>query len=147
MYMTGIYDLDPIKQANANAEIGVAMVPANKERKTILGGWAVGIPKSSKNQDAAWKFIQFITQPDISAEYSVTFSSRKSAAGNEKYQDPLAKPFIDALNYAQPLPQIPQLNQIKQIVFDHIQLALSGKATPEEAMNQASKAIDELLAK
>ncbi|MCS7462903.1 ABC transporter substrate-binding protein [Paenibacillus doosanensis] len=146
MYMTGIYDLDPIKQANANAQMGVTMVPANKDRKTILGGWAVGIPAASKNQEAAWKFIQFITQPDISAEYSVTFSARKSAASNPKYQDPLVKPLLDALTYAQPLPQIPQWNQIKQIVFDQLQTALGGKATPEEAMNQASKAIDELLA-
>ncbi|WP_165972034.1 ABC transporter substrate-binding protein [Paenibacillus piri] len=147
MYMTGIYDIDPIKQANANAQMGVAMVPANKNRKTILGGWAVGVTTSSKNPDAAWKFINFITQPDISAEYSVTFSSRKSAAGNPKYQDPLAKPLLEALAYAQPLPQIPQWTQIKQIVFDNVQLALSGKASPEDAMKQASKAIDDLLAK
>lgn len=146
MYMTGIYDVAPIKQANANAEMGVAMVPANKDRKTILGGWAVGITSESKHPEEAWKFIEFITQPDISAEYSVTFSSRKSAANNPKYQDPLAKPLIEALAYAQPLPPIPQWTQIKQIVFDHVQAALTGKNTPEEAMKQASAAIDELLA-
>ncbi|WP_165452380.1 ABC transporter substrate-binding protein [Paenibacillus thalictri] len=147
MYMSGIYDIDPIKQANANAQLGVAMVPANKDRKTILGGWAVGVTTASKNQEAAWKFIQFISQPDISAEYSVTFSSRKSAANNPKYQDPLVKPLLDALVYAQPLPQIPQWNQIKQIIFDNLQTALSGKSTTEDAMNLASKAIDELLSK
>ncbi|MDF2959142.1 MAG: cycB 7 [Paenibacillus sp.] len=147
MYMSGIYDINPIKQANSNAQMGVAMVPANKDRKTILGGWAVGVTAASKNQEAAWKFINFITQPDISAEYSVTFSSRKSAASNAKYQDPLLKPLLEALAYAQPLPQIPQWTQIKQIIFDNLQTALSGKATPEEAMKQASKAIDELLSK
>jgi multiple sugar transport system substrate-binding protein len=145
MYMTGIYDEDPIKKANANLQMGVAMVPANKDRKTVLGGWAVGVTTASKNPDAAWKFINFISQPDISAEYSVTFSSRKSAATNPKYQDPLTKPLLDALNFAQPLPQIPQWTQIKQIIFDNMQLALSAKATPEDAMKLASKAIDDLL--
>lgn len=147
MYMSGIYDLDPIKQANPKAQLGVAMVPANKDRKTILGGWAVGVTTASKHQEAAWKFINFITQPDISAEYSVTFSARKSAANNPKYQDPLVKPLLDALVYAQPLPQIPQWTQIKQIIFDNLQSALGGKTTPEEAMTQASKAIDDLLSK
>ncbi|MCU6791788.1 ABC transporter substrate-binding protein [Paenibacillus sp. WQ 127069] len=147
MYMSGIYDIAPIKQANSKVDMGVAMVPANKERKTVLGGWGVAITTASKHPEEAWKFINFITQPDISAEYSVTFSARKSAATNPKYQDPLTKPLLDALQYAQPLPQIPQWTQIKQIIFDNIQLALSGKSTVEEAMIQASKAIDELLAK
>lgn len=147
MYMSGIYDIAPILEANPDAQIGVAMVPANQERKTILGGWAVGITTASKNQEAAWEFIKYITQPDISAEYSVTFSSRKSAADNEKYQDSLLKPLLEALTYAHPLPQIPEWTQIKQIVFDHLQAAISGKSTPEDAMAAASKTIDELLAK
>jgi len=147
MYMTGIYDIDPIIQANPQAQLGVTMVPANKDRKTILGGWAVGITTASKNQEAAWEFINFITQPDISAEYSVTFSARKSAASNPKYQDPLVKPLLEAISYAQPLPQIPQWTQIKQIVFDNLQGALSGKTSTEDAMAAASKAIDEILAK
>jgi multiple sugar transport system substrate-binding protein len=145
MYMSGIYDIEPIKQANANAKLGVAKIPANSDQKIILGGWAVGITKESENPEAAWKFLNFITQPDISAEYSVTFSSRKSAATNEKYQDPLSKAFLESLEYAEPLPQIPQWNQIKQIVFDQLQLALTDELSTEEAMKQASKSIDELL--
>jgi multiple sugar transport system substrate-binding protein len=147
MFMSGFYDIDPIKKANPNLQFATGMVPANKERKTILAGWGTAITNSCKDAEAAWKFVNFISTPEISTRYSITFSSRKSAANDKKYQDPLVKPFIDALQYAQPLPQIPQLTQIKQIVFNQVQSALSGKITPEDAMKNASKEIDDLLAK
>ncbi|WP_240415274.1 ABC transporter substrate-binding protein [Paenibacillus periandrae] len=147
MYMSGAYDVAPIKQANANIDLGIGMVPANQTRKTILSGWGTSITNSSKNPEAAWKFINFLATPEISTKYSITFSARKSAAKDPKYQVPQTKAFVDALAFAQPLPQIPELTQIKQIVFNQIQSSLSGKFTPEEAMKNASKEIDDLLAK
>jgi multiple sugar transport system substrate-binding protein len=147
MYMSGFYDIAPIKKADPALDFGTSMIPANKGRKTILAGWGTAVTSSSRHPEAAWKFVSYLASPEVSARYSITFSSRRSAAQNPKYQDPLVKPFIAALDYAQPLPQIPQLTQIKQIVFAALQGALAGKTTAAEAMKNASLEIDTLLAK
>ena len=40
---------------------------------------------------------------------------------------------------------IPQLTQIRQIMFEKIQLALAGEMTAEEAMNEATAEINDIL--
>jgi len=145
MFMSGSYDLDAIKKANANLNIGSGMAPYSKERKTVLGGWNVAVTASTKQQEAAWKFVNFLASPEISVKYSNTFSSRKSAASNEKYADPLIQPFLEGLNYATPLPATPQLPQIRSIIHDNLQAALLGLTTAEEAMRKASDEVDKLL--
>ncbi len=145
MIMDAPYSIAPVLEANPNIQMGTALVPKMKIRKSILGGWSMAITNTAKDKEAAWKFIKFIASTEIAPRYTLTFPSRKSASKNERYNDPYLKPFIDSLLYTQPLPQIPQLYQIKQILYDKVQYALMGEKTVEQAMNEAVKEIDELL--
>ncbi|MBP1995985.1 ABC transporter substrate-binding protein [Paenibacillus eucommiae] len=147
MFISGNYDIDPINKANPNIRFGTGMAPYSKERKTVLGGWNVAITASSKKQEAAWKFVNFIASPEISVKYSNTFSSRVSAASNEKYQDPLIKPFLEGLKYATPMPAIPQMTQIRKIIHDNLQKAMIENVSVEEMMKATSQEVDKLLQK
>ena len=104
------------------------------------------ISAKTKNPDAAWLLAEFLASPEISVEYSTTFSARKSMADAEKYaNDPLLINLSEAIQYGEPLPVIPQLSQIRQIMYEQIQLALSGEITAEEAMIEATAQINEIL--
>lgn len=147
-FMSGAYDIAAIQEINADLNMATALVPVfeGSERKTIFAGWSTAVSAHSKNPDAAWLLAEFLASPEISVEYSTTFSARKSMQTNEKYEsDPLLKNLAEAIQYGDPLPVIPQLTQIRQIMYEQIQLALSGEITAEEAMLEATEQINQIL--
>lgn len=147
-FMSGAYDISAIQGINADLNMATALVPVfeGNERKTIFAGWSTAVSAHSKNPDAAWLLAEFLASPEISVEYSTTFSARKSMQTNEKYEsDPLLKNLAEAIQYGDPLPVIPQLTQIRQIMYEQIQLALSGEITAEEAMLEATEQINQIL--
>lgn len=147
-FMSGAYDISAIQGINEDLNMATGLVPVFKgnERKTIFAGWSTAISAHSKNPEAAWLLAEFLASPEISVEYSTTFSARKSMQTHEKYEsDPLLKNLAEAIQYGEPLPVIPQLTQIRQIMYEQIQLALSGEITAEEAMLEASGQINQIL--
>ena len=146
MLMTGIYDLDPIMSANPNIELGTCLLPKMTEHKNLYSGWNMVLTNTSKNKEASWKLIKFLTSREIQPIYFAGFTStRKSNATDKAYSNPLYKAFLEGLDYAVSYPLIPQMGQIKQIVFDNLQYAMNDQKTVEEAMNQATIEIDKLL--
>jgi multiple sugar transport system substrate-binding protein len=56
-----------IKQMNPGLPYGITTLPSYKGQtpSSWVGGWCAGIPKGSKNPDAAWEFLKWITaSPD-----------------------------------------------------------------------------------
>jgi len=51
---------DP-KQSKVDGKVGYALHPVSTRCGSEAGGFAVGIPANSKNQEAAFLFIQYIT--------------------------------------------------------------------------------------
>ncbi|QQO11241.1 ABC transporter substrate-binding protein [Breznakiella homolactica] len=148
MYMSGIYDVPEIQKANPNLNYACAMVPTanGATRKTILGGWSVAIPESSKNKDAAWKFVEFITSPEVAAIYSNTFTGTGAPAERfAGYDRSIVQPHADALQYAEALPAVGPIVGIRQAIFNNLQLALSDTETPRAAILKASDAVNKLL--
>lgn len=149
MYMSGMYDIPEIIKANPNLNIGCAMVPTanGAERKSILGGWSVAIPKDCKNIDAAWKFVNFLTSPEVAALYTNTFTGTGTPADVFSTIDPaIVQPNADALQYAQALPTTPNIVGIRQAIFDNLVLTLTDSASVEDAMKDLDTKVNELVA-
>lgn len=150
MYLSGIYDMPEITKANPELNFGCAMVPVAEgaERHTLLGGWSVAIPECSKNKEAAWEFVKFITSSEVAALYTNTFTgTMEPSVDFEQYPEEMVKPQQEALDFATALPSIPQITSIRQAIFDNLVLALSGDMTAEDAILQASDVVNGLLQK
>ncbi|WP_163538161.1 sugar ABC transporter substrate-binding protein [Gracilibacillus sp. YIM 98692] len=147
MFFSGNYDIQPIKDSSPDLNFKTALFPhkEGEDKGVILGGWNIAATSFSEHPEAAWKFVNFIASAETSVKYSNTFSSRKSALENPKYQDELVKPFGEMLQHGKPLTPIPQMGQIRNIIFNRIQAAMVGDATVEESMKAASEEIDALL--
>ncbi len=147
-FMTGAYDISTIKDTNPDLELATAMIPTfgDNPDSLIFAGWSTGVASYTKYPEAAWLFAQFLASAENSVDYSTTFSARKSAA--ETYAaDPLLAPLVEEIQYGRPLPVIPELTQIRQGLYEQIQLALAGEITPEEAMATAAERANSLLQK
>lgn len=148
MYLNGIYDLEEIVKANPELNLGCAMVPTanGAERSSILGGWSAAIAKSSKEKEAAWEFVKFLTRPDIAAIYSNTFTGTAEMAARYKdFPEEVIKPNAEALQYASALPTVENIVGIRQAILDYLQPMLSEDMSAEEASNQLDQAVNTLL--
>ncbi len=146
MYISGSYDLAPIKEANPNIEMGFCFVPKLKDYAVQAGGWNICLTTNAKNPEAAFTVMNYLTSTEIGPEYSSTLSSRKSSANNPKYSDPDLKIFIDALQYGTALPGSAKMTAITNVVYNHAQAVLAGTKDAATALADAEAECNELLA-
>jgi sn-glycerol 3-phosphate transport system substrate-binding protein len=144
--------------SQAGFEVGVMPYPG-KEPGTyasVPGGGNFYIMKGApqEKQDAAWKFIEFITRPEYVADYSINtgyIANRYSAYETEAMQAyvadvPQALDTRDALEYAGAELATQNLNQVRSIFHDYIQRAINGEMGAEEAMQAAQAEAEAALA-
>lgn len=133
----------------ANFDVGVMALPGKKAGTyaSVPGGGNLYILKGAPQdqKEAAFKFIQFLTQPDKVADFSIQtgyIATRQSAYDTPAMKDYIAKvpqaaETRDALKYAGKEMSLQDLGKVRDIYQNYLQLALNGKMSPEDAMNKA----------
>lgn len=139
----------------AKFEVGVSYTVGSKGFGAPTGGGNMYILKGipAANQAAAWKFIQFMTSTDIQADWSINtgyIPGRQSAMNTQAMKDYIAKTPQAAiapagLKYAGAELATHNNAQIQKILGDAVQAALTGKATPAEALKNAQTQADQIL--
>lgn len=147
MYQSGQFDIAPIKQGAPNIEIGAFPMPHpdGKQTSAIISGWSYVIPKDAKNPDDAKKFLKFLNTTENQGYFTDTFPARTSSMALPRFQDPLLKPFGEALAYGRPAPNTPHWVEISQALFNGIQRILTGQQGVQASMDQANQEIQALL--
>ncbi len=149
MYMVGDWGLKAVEGMNPSFEWGVAPLPMKKNKATVVGGANWIINPNSKNPDAAYKWVQFVTGPDVfdlmdgySRIAARTGGDQKIGKDNEKI-----KVVIDSLEFSRARPAIPNWTTVD---YDCIQPAflkviLEGQDV-ETALKEAAACTDKVLA-
>ena len=148
--------LDPTKSSVAD-KTGVAMFPAGpKGHKAYdITAWAVGIYSKSKNQDAAWKFVRYMTDKErtliIQGDYA-NQCARMSTYANPEGIKKLPADWVKAVSDTGPIgvghdrPQLTAVAQARDILSEPITLSIDGKDF-KEAAKRANQRYQELLDK
>ncbi len=141
----------------ANFDVGVMPLPGKKPGTyaSVPGGGNLYIMKGAPadQQAAAFKFIEFLTQPDNVANFSINtgyIATRKSAYETTAMKDYIAKvpqaaETRDVLKYAGKEMSLQDLGKVRDIYQNYLQEALNGKMTPEAAMKKAQDEADAAL--
>ena len=116
-----------------------------------LGGWGIGIAKSSKHPDAAWEVIKFLSSEASQREFILAtgfvpsrialFNDSEIVAKYNYYPKLLGVVQSSALR-----PPISQYAQASDILQRYLSAAITGKMTPEKAMQAAARETRNLLA-
>jgi len=142
----------------ADFELGVMPYPGKEEGTyaSVPGGGNFYILKGApqEQQDAAWKFVEFISRPEYVADYSINtgyIANRASAYDTEAMQAyvaevPQALATRDALQYAGAELATQNLGQVRGIFHDYLQRAINGEMGAAEAMAAAQAEADAALA-
>lgn len=126
--------------ATREIPIGVVPVPGYQ---SIVGGWALTIPKGVPHPEEAAEFIAWFTKN--LGEWTIRPPSTKSALEHPNWKNPRMEPFNAAMAWGEPWPAIPEWNQTMEIVVKEYQQALLQMKTVEQAMNDAAEKVNQIL--
>jgi multiple sugar transport system substrate-binding protein len=129
-----------------NVIVGVPLENKKRVGFGLPGGLAVNA--GSKNVEGAEKFLGFMTQPKqvISLGTASNYLSPRTDAPVPA-SDEQAKKFEEALQFAFHGEVNPVARQVMALLAVEIQAALTGKKTPQQALDAAAKQSDELLSR
>lgn len=132
--------------------VGVAAMPPlrSNQSKPTLGGWQLGINKYSRNKDASWRFVEFMTSYDSQKALAIGAGFKPSR--KTVYSDPdliSRQPFIVGLYpliaEARPRPVTPFYPMMSQVLQSEFSAVINGIKSPEEATGRAEKEIMRIL--
>jgi multiple sugar transport system substrate-binding protein len=143
--------LDPAVTKVAG-KVAFIPIPAGKSGKGVgmMGNWLLGVPKASRNQQAAADFIKWMLQKDTQMTYAQNngIPSRTSVLKDPSLTaaNPYFPVLADALQ-APPnwRPRTDQWNAVETIIGTHLNKALTGGQTAEEAATGAATEIRTLM--
>jgi multiple sugar transport system substrate-binding protein len=154
MIMDGPWDLPTFRKMK-NIDWAVASLPEGpKGKATYIAGESLAIFKQSKNPDATWTFVKWVTQPEIQAMFSISsgyLPVRKSVLEREEYKaflerDHAMKSFVEQITIARQRPTIEKYYvNINQFLADAIEQTLIGNKAPKQALDEAAEKSNKLL--
>ncbi len=118
---------------------------------SLAGGSSLAIFRASKQKDAAWKLVEYLSRPEIQSRLygmSGDLPARRVAweapalAGDAK-----AKAFRDQLSRVIPLPRVPEWEQIAQKLWEDLEGPIRGRVSVADALRTVDADVDRILEK
>jgi multiple sugar transport system substrate-binding protein len=143
-------------KANMNYDVTVAPIPKGGKRWNPAGGAAWVMSAKSDNKDAAWTFLQWLQSKDggekLYTERGEIFPALQSAANSPAFmtdQPPANKKAIVAEAAASGVGgfgYFPEWDEMEgTIITPALQKIWAGEATPEQALPDMCKQVDQFL--
>jgi multiple sugar transport system substrate-binding protein len=137
---------------NRSPEEQVGMIPMlpvpnkNTSTTTIMGGWLLSIPSTSKNKDLAWELITIMLKPEILSPMLAKYGylPTQISLGQGPYSAELRKsiPYynelISLIPFGQERPNIPEYSLIADHISEAIDAVYSGTKEPKQALDYAA---------
>jgi multiple sugar transport system substrate-binding protein len=145
---TYMYNLanDP-KESKVAGQVGVVPAPGvagKSQASAVNGSMGLGITTTSKNPDAAWKYIVFMTSRPVQEKFAKLSLPIWSASYDDpavaKDQEQLVAAAKTSLALMFPRPTTPKYQELSTALQQAIQSALLKSVTPEAALSDAAKA-------
>lgn len=130
------------------AQVGLAPLPAGAEQASFIGGANLAVFKDAENRDAAWTFVDWLSQPETQAAWyqevndlpSVTTAWEDPAIADDEYLGV----FGEQLETAVAPPSIPTWEEVASVIDTELERLCKSGADPQEvatAIQEQAQAI------
>jgi multiple sugar transport system substrate-binding protein len=126
----------------------IALMPKKVNRSSFMGGCGLVIFKDARRKEAAWKLIEFLSQPEIQnlwREAAGSIPASKAAMIIASEHDPIMKTVYEQLNEGIAPPVISEWPEIEGRLNTRIQEACYGVRTPLEACQLLQRDLEKIL--
>ncbi len=126
--------------------VGISLLPAfsGGEHAATLGGWHIGISRSSDNKEAAWQLVKYIVSRDVQLGFALNLGW--NPARQDIYNAPEIVEHVphlvqlrDIFDSAVARPNVPYYSLLSRELQQRVNAALAGTATPAEALKTAQR--------
>ena len=118
---------------------------------STAGGSSVVLFRASRNKDAAWKLVEYLSQPEQQVRfYELTgdLPARTAAWRHPVLAgDPYARAFGEQLTRTRALPAVPEIELIVQRVAQYAEQAARGQRSVDDATEALDREVDRILEK
>jgi multiple sugar transport system substrate-binding protein len=152
MMVNGNFRVADLNTKFSDIDYGVALIPKNegKAHSSFAGGELIAITSSTKQEEEAWKFINYALSKEIQVETFAkngTIPVRKDFYNNAYFEkEPKYKIFTQALDVAK-TPYTTKYNELYNPILSSIQSALQGKTPAKDGFAKAATELDAILQK
>lgn len=148
MIIDGPWRQGTLREQAPTLNWALAQLPpaAGKTPRYLTSSWYYTLFKGGRNQEAAFKFVEFLLRPENMARSVVTLPGRRSAARDPRFATVAYKPWVEAIPHAVPFTVTDKFTEIADVVGDAVQQVLGGRADADKAAADGSRRIDALLA-
>jgi multiple sugar transport system substrate-binding protein len=119
-------------------KIGVAPMPKQKSATSFIGGSNLAVFKDSKNRDTAWKFVKWLSKPDVQVKWFQTVKDLPAVQQSWKDQalagDPFLPTFGKQLADAKSPPPMASWEQVASVIDNEVEKAAKSGADPAAAV-------------
>jgi multiple sugar transport system substrate-binding protein len=151
MLRTGIWMFDSFK--DADFEWDIALEPGNTQKAHHFFANGLAISKDTKNQEAAWKWIKFMSASNEAAQIRVNASWELPAVSDQtlveaylKKSPPQSRDIVfKALDSLVVPPVIEQWSEMTDIIGRELELVKLGQKTPDKALADAEAKLKNLI--
>jgi multiple sugar transport system substrate-binding protein len=113
---------------------------------TMMGGWELAIPQTSKNKDLAWEFLALMTEPKILAPMLEEngYLPTQLAIGEEPYLSdldetiPYYKEMVSMVQFGRQRPSVAEYPQVTENIRQAIEDVYYGLKDPKQALDEAA---------
>jgi len=158
MYMTGPWNVGEFRSRLSpamNGKWSTVPLPAPDGRPwpgvSMAGGSSLVIFRDSNKKAAAWKLIEFLSEPEQQMKfYELTKdlpAHRAAWKAHGLADDPQVASFLQQLENVQPLPRVPEWEQIATRILEHGEAAVRGRMTVDQASADLDQKTNDILAK
>jgi len=143
--------LENEKESFVVGKVKVTKHPAEVLKSSpMIGAWLVAIPESSRQHEAAFDFMLFLTNYDMQLAMSDAYGlppSRVSvySVASQRAKYPWYDAQLDALQNSVARPRSVKWKEIEDQLGSVLQFVIMGELTPEKALSDVEKSINELL--
>lgn len=148
MLLEGPWKIAELEGAYPDFEYATTEIPAGKGGSiSVLGGEDISMFNSA-NQDAAWKFMKFMTAPFAQEEMAKCgqIPVNKEALDSDTVKGAAFAPFIDAIKTAKSRPTVACWSEMDSELSVAVTAVMNGEMTAKEAMDGLAVTFDEMLA-
>jgi ABC-type sugar transport system permease subunit/ABC-type glycerol-3-phosphate transport system substrate-binding protein len=153
IFISGPWMISEIEKnkPSLNGKWATARMPAKQNYTSFMGGSNLVIFKNTKHKEASWKFIQFLSRPEIQTAWYVLSknlpSNRDSWNDKRISENKYLRAFKEQLAQTKSPPNIPEWENIASSISNNLESAMYGKIPVQKSLDYLKTQIDESLAK
>lgn len=136
-FVSGPWHIGILKDQGAAGKYDLWHMPGRQAATSFVGGSDLTVFKDAKNRDGAWKFVAYLSRPDVQIKWYQTVAALPAVT--KGWDDPALKSdpqlaaFGDQLRDAKAPPAIPTWEQIAASFDTEVEKLTKTTVTPQDA--------------